>query len=232
MSKKHQKKNPPQTRTFQHQRLAHSAAATAFGGMEEAEPVAESRPIPIVFFVLTLVALYLADLYILDRGGDVINKQGAFPVQVYDPFYTIAQVDAENPVDPAQALRLEGQKVFNAACVACHQPNGQGLAGQFPPLAGSEWVMAEGPNRIIRIVLHGVGGPLNVKGADFNNIMPPWRDAFTDAQIAAVLTYVRSEWGNKAGPVSAEQVKKWRDKDGNRGDPMNAADLAATPEKD
>jgi mono/diheme cytochrome c family protein len=161
-----------------------------------------------------------------------MNKAGAFPAEVYDPYYTIADVQGANPVDPIQAVRNEGAKVFNTACVACHQGNGQGLAGQFPPLAGSEWVLAEGPNRIIRIVLNGVAGPLNVKGADFNNAMPPWKESFNDAQIAAVITYIRSEWGNKAGPVTADQVKKWRDKDGSRGEPMNAAELQNTPEKD
>jgi mono/diheme cytochrome c family protein len=199
---------------------------------ENAEPTAERRPIPIAFIILTLVLLYYADLYILDRGGDVMNKAGAFPAQVYDPYYTIAAVEEANPVDPIEAERREGAKVFNTACVACHQGNGQGLAGQFPPLAGSEWVVAEGPNRIIRIVLNGVAGPLNVKGADFNNAMPPWKESLTDTQIAAVITYIRSDWGNKAGRVTADQVKKWRDKDGSRGEPMNAAELQNTPEKD
>jgi mono/diheme cytochrome c family protein len=226
MSKKN-KKNQSSSPSASPVRGARAAVLT-----ENAEPTAERRPIPIAFIILTLVLLYYADLYVLDRGGDVMNKAGAFPAQVYDPYYTIADVEKANPVDPITAVRNEGAKVFNTACVACHQANGQGLAGQFPPLAGSEWVLAEGPNRIIRIVLHGVAGPLNVKGADFNNAMPPWKESFTDAQIAAVITYIRSEWGNKAGPVTAEQVKKWRDKDGSRGEPMNAGELQNTPEKD
>ncbi|MDB6031304.1 MAG: putative cytochrome c, monohem transrane protein [Verrucomicrobiales bacterium] len=230
MSKKNKKNQPYSSAASPVRGESRGSRAAVFA--DTAEPTAESRPIPIVFIILTLVLLYFADLYILDRGGDVMNKAGAFPAEVYDPYYTIADVQGANPVDPIQAVRNEGAKVFNTACVACHQGNGQGLAGQFPPLAGSEWVLAEGPNRIIRIVLNGVAGPLNVKGADFNNAMPPWKESFTDAQIAAVITYVRSEWGNKAGPVTPDQVKKWRDKDGTRGEPMNAGELQNTPEKD
>ena len=76
-------------------------------------------------------------------------------------------------------------------------PSGTGLgaAVEFPPLAGSEWVLEPGPNRIIRIVLNGFGGPVTVKGQSFQNTMVPFRDILNDTQIAQVLMYIRSEWG-------------------------------------
>lgn len=234
MSKKKKNNQPSSQPTGGTTRLEARGSKAAMV-IDATEPTAERRGVPVVFITLTLVLLYFADLYILNNGGDVMNKPetgGPFSTQVYDPFHTYADVQIANPVDPSKVQFLEGMKVYNTACVACHQGNGQGLAGQFPPLAGSEWVLTEGPNRIIRIVLHGVSGPLTVKGAEYNNAMPPWKDSLTDKQIASVLTYIRGEWGNKAGPVTEEQVKKWREKDGGRGEPMNAADLQNTPEKD
>jgi mono/diheme cytochrome c family protein len=100
--------------------------------------------------------------------------------------------------------------VFTATCSACHQATGLGQAGTFPPLAGSEWVLAPGGNRIAHIVLYGLSGPINVKGQDFNNTMLAWRETYTDEQIADVLTYIRSEWGNNAAPVDPQVVKAAR----------------------
>jgi mono/diheme cytochrome c family protein len=109
---------------------------------------------------------------------------------------------------------VNGQRVYMTYCSVCHQVTGQGLPGQFPPLAGSEWVMTQSPNRMIRLALDGIQGPITVKGQNFNGAMPPWRELLTDADIAAVLTYVRGNknWGNSASAVTPEQVKTVRDK--------------------
>jgi mono/diheme cytochrome c family protein len=100
-------------------------------------------------------------------------------------------------------LLAQGQGKYST-CSACHQANGQGIPGAFPPLAGSEYATAA-PPLPIRIVLLGAQGPLTVKGQRFNSTMPSWA-SFTDAEIAATLTYVRSQWGNAASVVTAEQV--------------------------
>ena len=71
-------------------------------------------------------------------------------------------------------------------------------------------VLAPGGNRIAHIVLYGLSGPINVKGQDFNNTMLAWRETYTDEQIADVLTYIRSEWGNNAAPVDPQVVKAAR----------------------
>lgn len=107
----------------------------------------------------------------------------------------------------------EGKNLFATVCAACHQPTGLGLPGMFPPLAGSDWVNTPGAERIIRIVLHGFMGPITINGKPFNSpapMMPP-QGALPDKQIAAVLTYVRNSFGNKAGAVTPEQVKAIRD---------------------
>jgi mono/diheme cytochrome c family protein len=106
-----------------------------------------------------------------------------------------------------------------------------GTPGMFPPLAGSEWVTAEGHERIIRIVLNGLSGPIEVAGAQFNNVMVPWRDTLKDEDIASVLSYIRSEWGNKADPVTVEEVKKVREGTKDRGNPWTADELKQVPEK-
>ena len=101
-----------------------------------------------------------------------------------------------------------GKRVFDTTCIACHQANGQGVPGQYPPLAGSEW--AQGPEeRVIRIVLHGLNGPIKVEGKDFNNVMAPL-GSLKDDQIANVISYVRASWGNTASEVQPETVAKVR----------------------
>lgn len=102
-----------------------------------------------------------------------------------------------------------GAEVFTR-CAACHQATGLGVPGAYPPLAGSEWLTnnAEVP---IRIVLHGLQGPITVKGASYNNAMTPFGDQLSDAEIAAVITYERSTWGNNASAITADQVKAIRE---------------------
>ena len=109
--------------------------------------------------------------------------------------------------------------------------NGQGSPGLNPPLAGSEWVLAEGPNRIIRIVLHGLQGPIEVKGQSFNAAMLAWRDILTDEDIANVLSFIRNEWGNKAPLVTPEQVKAIREETAARDSNWTPTELLAVPEK-
>ena len=91
--------------------------------------------------------------------------------------------------------------------------DGNGSASlNAPPLAGSEWVLPTDPSRLIRIVLHGLSGPIPVKGRVWNGgQMLPWKDTLSDEDIALVLTYVRNSWGNKAPVVTADMVKKVRD---------------------
>jgi mono/diheme cytochrome c family protein len=109
----------------------------------------------------------------------------------------MAAAAPSGPTDP-------GEQVYQTVCAACHQPTGQGLPGSFPPLAGSEWITAD-PETPIRVVLMGLSGPISVKGAQFTSLMPP-PPGLDDDKIAAVLTFVRSHFGNNAGAVTKDQV--------------------------
>lgn len=109
-------------------------------------------------------------------------------------------------VPSTAAAAGEGKAIFESRCASCHQAAGEGISGTFPPLAGNKDVTAANPTRIIGIVLHGLNTPITVKGTQYNGGMPPWKGALTNADIAAVLTYVRSSWGNKAKPVTEKQV--------------------------
>jgi mono/diheme cytochrome c family protein len=231
MSKKHKKHPSPRNEGKDRAGTSFVSRPGAFGG-EETEPVAERRPVPIWIIVLLVVLLYWGDMYIMNHGADVMGKTGPFPKLVFDPYRNYEDLVMANPIDPVGEARRKGKLVFNLACVACHQGTGQGTPGQFPPLAGSDWVNAEGPNRIIRIVLNGASGPITVLGQQFNNTMVAWKDTLSDEQIASVLTYVRSEWGNKSAAVTPEQVKKIRAQVADRGEPWSEAELGKVSVKD
>jgi mono/diheme cytochrome c family protein len=127
-----------------------------------------------------------------------------------------------------------GQAVYMQVCFACHQPTGMGLPPMFPPLAGSDWVNVNKPDRIIRMVLHGFTGPITINGKPFTSpapLMPAQGAALSDAQIADVLTYVRSSFGNKAGDVTTEQVKAIRDAEKGRAAMWTEAEILKIPVK-
>lgn len=126
-----------------------------------------------------------------------------------------------------EAQKQAGQQVYAMVCFACHQPTGAGLPGMFPPLAGSDWVSAKKPDRLIRMVIHGITGPISVNGKPFPTpapIMPP-QGTLSDEQIANVLTYVRTAFGNTASAVSAAEVKAVRTAEAARTAPWTEAEL-------
>ena len=117
-----------------------------------------------------------------------------------------------------------GKRVFDMTCVTCHQANGLGVPGQYPPLVGSEWAQGS-EERAIRIVLHGLNGPITVEGKEFNNVMAPLGAALKDEQIANALSYVRASWGNTAPEVQPETVAKVRADTASRTSFWTAAEL-------
>jgi mono/diheme cytochrome c family protein len=110
----------------------------------------------------------------------------------------------------AAGAKVDGGVLFATLCVACHQASGQGLPGVFPPLAGSEWVRGK-DTTAAAILLHGINGQLTVKGNVYNGAMPAFGEQLSDEQIAAVLSYIRSQWGNTASAVAAETVAAARE---------------------
>jgi mono/diheme cytochrome c family protein len=122
----------------------------------------------------------------------------------------------------------DGAKIYAATCQACHQANGLGLPNQFPPLVGSEWVTGS-EDRLLRIILHGMTGEVEVEGEMFNGLMPTWGPSFKDEELAAVATYVRQSWGNKASAVTTAMVTRVRLQYASRTTPWTARELLARP---
>jgi nitrite reductase (NO-forming) len=101
-----------------------------------------------------------------------------------------------------------GEALFAGTCSVCHQANGAGLPGVFPPLAKSDFLAAD-LNRAMGVVLHGLNGKLKVNGAEYDSVMPPMNQ-LNDDEVANILTYVLNSWGNPGGRISTDDVKKSR----------------------
>jgi nitrite reductase (NO-forming) len=97
-----------------------------------------------------------------------------------------------------------GKVLFAGTCSTCHQPDGAGLPGVFPPLAGSDFIKANS-KRVPEIILHGLVGPVKVNGKDYNSNMPPMSQ-LTDDEVANIGTYVLNSWGNPGGQVSKAEA--------------------------
>ncbi|HLY03558.1 MAG TPA: c-type cytochrome [Candidatus Cybelea sp.] len=113
---------------------------------------------------------------------------------------------SEDQVAAARAPEaLSGAQLFAVRCSTCHQSAGQGTDA-YPPLAGNPVVTAADPSMMIGVIVNGRTGPITVNAKTFNGQMPTWKGQLTDANIAAVATYIRSAWGNDASPVTEQQV--------------------------
>lgn len=190
----------------------------------EAEPTSALTTLPIWLLVLLLLLLFCGAVSFDRRGG-------WFKPQVYGPYVSVEDVERFQPRARGVANLSRGKTVFEMACALCHGKDGMGKPGQFPPLAGSEWVTAPGANRLIRIPLVGLAGPIKVKGQDWNLAMTAMGAALSDDDLAAALSYIRQAWGNQAPPVTPEQVKAIRAELGNRTQPMSADELLRLPEE-
>ena len=181
---------------------------------EQNEPQDGYEPVPTVGILLALALAMWGGYYL----G---NFSGNFSAASFDgdlPQLAASAPAAPKPVDP---LAL-GRRVYTN-CMACHQQDGNGLAGQFPPLVGSEWVLGD-TDVLIRILLQGLQGELVVAGKPYNGVMPAWA-RLEDAQIAGVLSYIRSAWGNAAAPIDAAAVAAVRQATAGRAAAWQAAEL-------
>lgn len=187
---------------------------------EKQEPSESFAPLPLFLLFLFSTLIFAAALYLGKYSGD-------FNGLVYNEHGHVGTGDDKPaaPVDP----RVAGKRVFTNNCSSCHQTHGMGLEGAYPPLVGSEWVLGS-EEAVARIVLHGLSGPVTVKGATFNGAMPSFGVEgpvpLRDEQIAQVLTYIRSEWGNNAPAVTAETVARIRAETAAQKTPYKEADVA------
>ena len=190
---------------------------------EKDDPRDGYEPIP-----LWLVSVFMA--LVFWAGAYLSFYSGGFQSDVFDPVqvsWAGGGAAVKGPPDPM----VVGKRLYTANCVACHQPTGQGVAGQFPTLVGSEWVLGgdwHGDNHLVKILLNGLQGAIQVKGETYNGAMPPWKQ-LKDEQIAMILTYIRNEWGNSAPPITAEQVAKIREETTAQTEPWTQSQLQAIP---
>jgi mono/diheme cytochrome c family protein len=193
-----------------------------FSADSAGEPSATRSTVPMWIIVVTLILLFGGGIY-FDRHS------GWFSPKIYAPFKSAEELEAYQPASGEAALLAKGKKTYEMVCGTCHAPDGKGKPGQAPPLAGSEWVVTKGINRLAHIPLMGVAGPLKVEGQDWNLNMAAMGAALPDEDLAGVLTYIRTSWGNKAGPVTADDIKKIR-ADIKGAQPMSGEQLIKLPE--
>ena len=173
--------------------------------------------------VITLLLLFIGFVF-FDRHS------GWFDAKVYAPYASAEQLDNAQPKSGAAAQMAAGKKNYEMFCGSCHGSDGAGKVGQAPPLAGSEWVIAKGFHRLALIPLEGLAGPIKVKSQEWNLNMAPMGAALPDADLAAVLTYMRNSWGNKASEVTADDIKTIRVEIGKSPQAIQGDKLMAIPE--
>ncbi len=175
---------------------------------EMPEPYEGNRPVPWLVIIIVSAIFAWAIGYI------------AWTHQTTAPVFGDRRTEADFKVAAAGDGPIDGAQIYTAQCAACHQATGLGLPGVFPPLAESEWVLGK-PEILAKIVLHGVSGDLTVNGTHYNGLMPTFQDKLNDAEIAAVLTHIRSSFGNSADKVDAELVKLERTASQGKSGPWN-----------
>jgi len=172
--------------------------------------------VPVAFLVLLVLLLYWGTMYFDSHGGN-------FDVNVYAPYRSLAELQMYQPRTEGPNLQ-RGKQVFETVCALCHGVNGEGKPGQAPPLAGSELAQAV-PERMIRIPLYGLTGPVTVLGQAYNLSMPAMGASLSPDDLAATLTYIRTSFGNKASAITADQITAVKSKVGNRAQQFTADEL-------
>ena len=147
--------------------------------------------------------------------GEILRWPGA---------QTAAAAQRRDPLGPEDQRLFEvGRPIFTAICAPCHQAHGGGLEGLAPPLVDSEWVLGP-PARLVRIILHGLRGQIVVAGRTYTGDMPAF-GSLEDEQVAAILTYVRNEWGQSAHAISPAEVAAIRVSTKDRADAWSSREL-------
>ncbi len=137
---------------------------------------------------------------------------------------------SDNPLDNLNQEQLafveSGKAIYAGTCAACHQNDGNGMPGLAPALNGSRWV-TESKERLALIVTHGISGPIDVKGTQWNSVMPAHGllSPLQGEGTAQVLSYIRSAWGNKADIVSKDEIQPVLDSNKTRAMPWTAKEL-------
>ncbi len=197
---------------------------------EKREPRVGLEPLSMWLIVVYGVALFWGGAYLGRYSGNFSGD--SLDVSLSAPTAHKGTGPGGGPVAAELTPAERGKKIFSANCATCHQANGEGVAGQYPPLAGSEFTNG-GSRRAAMIVLKGLEGPVKVKGQMFGTaVMQPWDKTLTDQKIADVLTYERTSWGNHGSPVTAEQIAGLRKELASHPTSFREGDILGTPDED
>lgn len=188
----------------------------AYGGASEPfwEPSrAETpSPIPTWMWVLLLAIIGWSFVYIAQQWNPP-EKFASSPTYSFYAKNGAVTTSEETPAASAGSTASLGANLYRASCSSCHQANGEGLKGVFPPLAGNPVVTKDDPTEHIEVVLFGVKGK-TIEGVSYNAAMPPFSEQLSDEEVAAIINHERTNWGNDAPAVTADDVAKVRAKGG------------------
>jgi mono/diheme cytochrome c family protein len=181
---------------------------------EKEEPTEGFSPVPIFLLFLFGALMFWGGIYLS-------NYSGGFQADAFNPNVKV-DMSKDVPQEIFDPIR-RGQTIFRNNCAQCHQASGAGVPGVYPPLAGTPWVVGK-EDRLIKILLHGLVGPIEVLGNTYNGAMPAI-GSMRDRDIAAVATFIRQEWGNEASPIEESQVAAVRASVGPRSVEWTAKEL-------
>ena len=184
---------------------------------EKEEPQEGFSPVPIFLMFMFAALCFWGGVYLVEHSG-------GYRWDAYSPDFN-PYADAPKPIEIS--LFDRGAKVYRNQCAQCHQADGNGVLGVYPPLVASDWVTGH-PQVVSRILINGLNGPILVNGSNYNGNMPafgPSGLALSDRDIAGVITYIRQEWGNSATEVTEATIAEYSDIYAGRSVPWQAADL-------
>ena len=161
----------------------------------------------LLFFAVSIIMLSCAGNSNKKNSEQMTKKMTGNTMMPKDPSPEVAAVNNENI---ALSQMESGKEVYNRTCLACHQTDGQGVPGTFPPLVKTKKVLGS-KDTLITLLLKGMSGQVKVKGEMYSGTMPP-QDYLSDEELANVLTYVRKNFGNSASAINKEEVKSIREK--------------------
>lgn len=193
---------------------------------EKEEPEEGMEPLPLWLILFFALLFFSAGAYLFRYCGGFDSNNYDEDTVAYGP-----QKGGGGAAKAVDAVAL-GKRLYTVNCASCHQATGQGAAGQYPPLAGSDIVLCKGgygENHLARIMLEGLAGPVSVSGATYNGNMPPWATNLKDEQIAYILTFIRQEWGNQAGPIAPDGVAAVRKETAAQSNPWTDDELKKIP---
>ncbi|MDQ8208397.1 cytochrome c [Coraliomargarita sp. SDUM461003] len=184
---------------------------------EKEEPHEGFSPVPIFLMFVFAALCFWGGVYLVEYSGN-------FQANAFSPHFD-PNASAPKPVEIS--LYDRGAKVFRNQCAACHQAEGTGVPGVYPPLEGSTWVTGH-PEVVSRILINGLNGKIEVKGNSYNGNMPafgPSGLALSEKDLAGVITFIRQSWGNDASEVTEQMIADYSANYSARSTPWTAAEL-------